>query len=663
MEGSLRLPQPDTSGTMPTPTPASAPAPTLAPSVSASADNRSSRSNTLTTPLLPRPSSSSSSSSTLGPPSSRSSIRRSSSSSEDDDDDADEALTRRRRRRERRNLLRRRKNQALRASAFFTSVLAALGGGSVTAFSLYGHLFQSRLHYSQFHVNGIASAMSLSLYIPVPIIGYLCDRVGPGPLSLVSAVLLGGGYGLAAGLYDKGANHVGVDGKPNTSTYPAMVLAFVAIGVGTASIYLSAITTCAKNFGKSKYRGLMMVAPIASFGLSGMLLSQVGSRILYERQPDGTRGDVDVFHFFLFLAVVLAVIGLIGTFTLRIMDERDLIDGAVEELERSGLLEGSEIFRRRAERGGYGAIDHHPVTATTEDGDVAAGVSGSRKDDEDEDDEDAKLRKTWLLNSETRRFLTDHTMWFFALGFWLIIGPGEAFINNMGTVIGTLYSPNTRSNETSAATHVSIMAAVSTVARLLAASLSDLLSPSPQNQYIQTGVPPTPTSSSAATTATTLLKRTFSVSRVTLLIAAAIIFSIGTAALASGAIQEHGERFWIVSGSVGAGYGAVFSLTPIIVTMIWGVENFGTNFGILAVSPALGSVMWGLIYSAVYQAGARDDSATGLDGDNGDDVFCYGKQCYSSTFWAMTASAWVGALMVLWAWKGRDGWAKRGIVV
>ncbi|KAK7755792.1 hypothetical protein SLS62_002077 [Diatrype stigma] len=614
MEGGLRLPQPDLTGSM--------------------AEPPSAADDSTLTPLLR----SSPSSSTLGPPSSRSSIssRRDSSSS---DDSLVAPSTRQRRR-----LLRRKKNQALRAAAFVTSILAALGGGSVTAFSLYGHILQSRLHYSQFHVNGIASAMSLALYTPVPVLGYLCDRVGPGPLALASAVLLGGGYGLAAGLYQKGAT-----GQPDVSTYPSMVLAFVAIGVGTASIYISAITTCAKNFGKSRYRGLMMVAPIASFGLSGMLFSQVGSRVLYEEQPDGTKGDVNVFHFFLFLAIVLAVIGLIGAFTLRIVDEQDLIDGAVEELERSGLLEGSEVFRRRAERS-YGTIDQ----ATAEDGATVSGLPGS---DDDEDDEDAKLRKTWLLNAETRRFLTDHTMWCFALGFWLIIGPGEAFMNNMGTVLGTLHSPNTRSNETTAATHVSIMAAVSTVARLLAASLSDLLSPSPQNQYVQTGVPSSSSSSA--------LKRKLSVSRITLYIAAAAIFSIGTVALASGAIQEHGERFWIVSGSVGAGYGAVFSLTPIIVTMIWGVENFGTNFGILAVSPALGSVLWGLIYSAEYQAGARRDSLPigGQDDGSDDDVFCYGTQCYASTFWAMTISVWVGALMVLWAWKGRDGWAKRGVVV
>ncbi|KAI1461167.1 putative transporter MCH1 [Annulohypoxylon moriforme] len=535
----------------------------------------------------------------------------------------------------------RRKTRAVRALAFIVSIVAALCAGSITVFSLYGHLFQSRLHYTQFQINGIASAMSISMYIPVPVIGYMCDRVGPGPLSLLSSVLLGGGYGLASGLYRKGLAEVSDGSKSGRATFPPMVLAFVAIGVGTSCMYISSITTCAKNFGKGKYRGLMLVAPIASFGLGGMVLSQIGSRILYETQPGGGRGDVNVFHFFLFLCIILSVLGLIGTFSLRVVDEDDLIDEAVEELERSGLLEGSAVFRRRAGRD-YGTVD-----AIDDD----AGAMDPARDDDEEDD-NAKLKKAWLLNAETRRFLTDHTMWWFAIGFWLIIGPGESFINNLGTVIGTLYSPHTKSNETTAATHVSIMAAVSTVARLLAASLSDLLSPNPHTQHAQTGFP------------TTLpeLRQKLSVSRVVLFVAAAIILSIGTLVLASGVVQEHGERFWIVSGSIGAGYGAVFSLTPIIITMIWGVENFGTNFGIVALTPALGSTMWGLIYSAVYQSGARDSpSLTG--GNDDEDVFCFGKQCYSSTFWAMTISIWIGTVMILWAWKGRDGWAKRGIVI
>jgi MFS family permease len=536
----------------------------------------------------------------------------------------------------------------LRSVAFISAIIGALGAGSVTVFSLYGHLFQSRLHYTQFQINGIASAMNISMYMPVPIIGYMCDRFGPGPLSLISSVLVGGGYALAAGLYQKGVEEVESHGSASKTTFAPMIVAFVAIGVGTACLYLGAVTTCAKNFGKGKYRGLMLVAPIAAFGLSGMIMSQGASRLLYETQPDGTKGDVNVFHFFVFLAILLATIGIIGSFSLRIVDEEDLIDAAVEELERSGLLEGSEIFRRRTDRS-YGTVSQ-PVSNDDDDND-AVDILDPSKDDEG-DDMYAKLKKAWLLNAETRRFLADPTMWLFAIGFWLIIGPGESFINNLGTVIGTLTSPNAYSSPPSAATHVSIMATVSTVARLVVASLSDLFSPTPESQHIQTGMPHS----------RPMLRQRLQVSRVVLYVISALIFSVGTLVLASGAIQEHAGRFWIVSSSVGAGYGAVFSLTPIIITMIWGVENFGTNFGIVAVTPALGSVLWGIIYSAVYQAGAHHSASLEDDGTDGD-VFCYGKQCYAATFWAMTVSIWIGAFMMIWAWKGKNGWSSRGIVI
>ncbi len=67
----------------------------------------------------------------------------------------------------------------------------------------HGHIFQERLHYSQFQVNGVASAASIASYLPVPLMGYVCDRAGPAPLSLAASVLFGAGYGLAAGLHKK----------------------------------------------------------------------------------------------------------------------------------------------------------------------------------------------------------------------------------------------------------------------------------------------------------------------------------------------------------------------------------------------------------------------------------------------------------------------------
>lgn len=450
--------------------------------------------------------------------------------------------------------------------SFLSAVAGASCAGSITVFSLYGHLFQERLRYSQYQVNGVAVVASFALYLSNTIFGYICDRRGPSPLCALSAALCATGYGLAAALYKHGVDHA--PASPTTMSYGLMMLAFILIGTGSCALYSASVSSCAKNFGKGKYRGLALAVPITAVGLSGVWQSQVASRLLYETLPDGSRGDVDVFYFFIFLAVLFCLVGIMGTFLMKVIDEDELIDEAVEELERSGLLDSSALFSPTHARSGYGSLQRRDPIAIEDEEDQRRSALAQDLDD------DAISKKNLVLNAETRRFFGDHTMWFFAAGFFLVIGPAEAFINNMGTVIKTLYSPTEihLGSATSAATHVSIICAASTAVRLLVGALTDLLAPAPATQHLQI---PSPNSQSM------LQRIRFSVSRVSFWTCFAIILSLGMSILASGVIQDHGERFWIVSASVGAGYGALFSITPIIVTIIWGVENFGTNWGIM----------------------------------------------------------------------------------
>lgn len=535
------------------------------------------------------------------------------------------------------------RKQVVRFVSLIFATLGALCAGSIVVFSLYAPVFQSRLHYTQFQVNGVAIGGSLALYLPVSIMGYVCDRVGVQPLALLSAVLFGSGYGLAAGIFRKLDFDYNTLGKPHSEdhgwSYPLMILAFVCIGMGTCAMYIGVVSIPAKNFGKKTYRGLALGMPITGFGLSGMWLSQVASRFFTEKRPDGSPGELDVFRFFTFLAVLLFSMGIIGTFTLRVVDEQDLIEEAIEELEQSGLLDGASLLSRSESR--YGTINQGEG-----DAEDSALLDPTK-------DEDAAWKKTWVLNAETRRFLTDRTMWPFALAFLLMVGPGESFVNNLGSVIGTLTPPTAEAlkHQTSVATHVSVFGVTSTLARLLIGTLTDLLAPSPQTQHVQL---------SSSMHLQPPAKR-FAVSRVVFMLFFAFLLAIGLVFLASGAAQEHADRFWVVSGFVGAGYGAIFSLTPLMVTIIWGVENFATNFGIIAMLPAVGYTFWGLIYSAVYQAHAR--SLKGGDPLDEDDVFCYGKDCYAATFWAQAFAVLLGCGLLFWAWLGKGGWKQRGIVI
>lgn len=461
------------------------------------------------------------------------------------------------------------------------------------------------------------------MYLPVPVFGYLCDRYSPRPISLLASFLFGLGYLLAAFTYHSG--------PPNSGgwAFGVMVLSFVAVGMGTSCMYLSAVTTCAKNFGRGKHAGLALAVPIAAFGLSGMWQSQVASRLLYEQTVEGSKGDVDVFRFFIFLGGTLFAVGLIGAVALQVVDEEEIIDEAVEELERSGLLEESDFFRRSNpyESTGYGTIEtvsHEERFHSHHENPAALKAH----------EEEEERKKTWLLNAETRRFLSDHTMWFLVAGFFLVTGPGEAFINNLGTIITTLYPPpSTAPPSNSATTHVSIIAITSTIARLVTGTLSDLLAPKPPSHSLHS-------------------KPSFTLSRLTFLLTSTLFLALSFALLASPLISRNPSLLPLVSALAGTGYGAVFSLTPIIISVVWGVQNFGTNWGFVAMAPAAGATVWSAVYSVVYQAGVRDGETQ-----------CWGRGCFAGTFWAMAGSAVAAIGLWAWAWRGRAGWVERGIAV
>lgn len=518
------------------------------------------------------------------------------------------------------------RRHVLKYASFASAILSCLCAGSITAYSLYGPLFLKHLKYSQFQVNAVSTTAELAMYLPVPLFGYLCDRYNPRPLSLAAGLFFGVGYLLAALTY-----HAGPSRSEGGWPFAVMVIAFVGVGMGTSCMYLSAVTTCAKNFGRGKHKGLALALPIAAFGLSGMWQSQIGSHFFAQKE-DERNGDVDVFRYFLFLAGLLFAVGMVGAVGLRVVGEEEMIDDAVDELGRDGLLEDSPYLQRSLLHDGENSNGYGTLSTHHHDSEASSLASNPH-------DSENALKKTMLLNTETRIFLTDPTMWLLAAGFFLTTGPGEAFINNLGTIIHTLYAPSSSiPPSNSPATHVSIVALTSTLARLLTGTLSDLLAPTSTHPNVGAN------------------QQTFTVSRMSFLLTSTLLFSLGQLLLATSAVQSHPPLFPLVSALVGLGYGAIFSLTPIIVSVVWGVQNFGTNWGIVAVVPAAGAAMWGAVYSGVYQAGVERSQIMGGEKDQ----MCYGVKCYQSTFWAMAVASWVAVGLWAWAWRR---WRARDIAV
>lgn len=156
-------------------------------------------------------------------------------------------------------------------------------------------------------------------------------------------------------------------------------------------MYFAGVTTCAKNF--TGNRGIALSLPIAAFGLSSLWLSQLVSRVFV----DNITGELMIGNIFLSFSGFLIFIGLSGAVGLTVVDETEEALGAAE---REGLLE---------------AGSNDPV------------YGGISRNDTITDPDDPK---DWV-NRETREFLNDRTMWWFAGGVFLVTGPGEAFINNV----------------------------------------------------------------------------------------------------------------------------------------------------------------------------------------------------------------------------------------
>lgn len=429
----------------------------------------------------------------------------------------------------------------------------------------------------------------------------------------------GGGYILAALAYRQGPLEQG--GWPVW----VMVIGFLGVGLGTCTISLSSVTTCGKNFRKSRHRGLAVASPIAALGLSGVWISQVGGRWLTEPGRGGRAGNVDVYRYFLFLGGLAIGVGLVGAVALQIVNEEELIEeAAANQMARSERFEETPLLRD--------STHDRPVNFRS----VSESQSLNTSDDIQKPMPNAS-KKTLVLNNEMRRFLTDPAMWLLAVGFFFISGTGESFINNLGTIISTLYPPSAQiPPSNSAGTNVSIVAITSTIARLITGYLSDLLTPPPHLSQFE--------------------HRTFTVSRLVFLVGSAVLSALFQLLLASSLVQSYPSLFPMISALAGYSYGTVFSIAPIIISVVWGVQNFGTNWGTIAVVPAGGATVWGAIYSAVYQLSVDSGADMGEVGGG----LCYGYVCYGATAWGMFASSLVAIVLWVLVWRR---FKKGGIII
>lgn len=188
--------------------------------------------------------------------------------------------------------------------------------------------------------------------------------------------------------------------------------------------------------------------------------------------------------------------------------------------------------------------------------------------------------------------------------------------------------------------HVSILAGASTLTRLGVGALSDKFRPE---------APGKPSGRLTISTVAILLAST------SLLLLGLAILSVPNLHPFPGHQPPVLDLLIVTTALVGVGYGAIFTLVPIIVNAVWGADGFGINWGTVATMSSAGVALWSMLYAWVYE--------NGTDPTVSPRVCRAGWECYGA--WGLATTGGVMVAMGAWAvaWKGKGGWQQRNVSV
>ncbi|KAF5096014.1 hypothetical protein D0Z00_002926 [Geotrichum galactomycetum] len=336
--------------------------------------------------------------------------------------------------------------------AFILALVCCACANSICLFSMFSPGFQHDLGYSPVQINTISIASSLGMYLPVPALGYIADKLGPGNLGIISIILFTPPYLIAAYISQLSP----MDAAAN---FHLLAVCFASIGAATSALYFSGVLTCAKMMPRSP--GLAISAPIACFGLSSLWQSQFIQ--LYFFNAEGNIMLSPTFRFFAGLYLFAGITSYVGASVIgKVHGNNSLValEPETPEVQQKLPLASSQ-------NGNYGTTPNEPHPT----------AEPPTTDDDDEQ---------WLLykrHENITQFLMDRTVWVFYFAFILISGPLEMYINNMGMIISTIPT-----GAPSVTTNVSLFSAFSTLSRLLMGVLSDYVRDRVSRQIILVGI-------------------------------------------------------------------------------------------------------------------------------------------------------------------------------
>lgn len=211
--------------------------------------------------------------------------------------------------------------------------------------------------------------------------------------------------------------------------------------------------------------------------------------------------------------------------------------------------------------------------------------------------------RPWAVNTRLQAYTTwkRFDFWILFGSFACVTGCGLFVINNISTMVQSLRQPD------SLAGHVVILLSICNVAgRILMGSLADL----PHFH------------------------------KISLFQSAAILMAFGLLISAISPFQEGDSResvcLIITVAFVAIAYGGSWVLIVGILTDLYDRQDFGKDYGLIAMGPAVSGLIFNSMSASIYENGAETND------DNNE--ICLGNDCYRGSYWITATAAFVGCL-------------------
>ncbi|WVR03076.1 hypothetical protein IAU60_000065 [Kwoniella sp. DSM 27419] len=511
--------------------------------------------------------------------------------------------------------------------------LSALQANGVYCWGSYGPVVARSLEMDGTQAQTIVVGGILGVYLCAAPLGSLTDKYGPRVGSLLSAFLSLIGYQTFAGLLRSST--------PDTPhVHIWLTAAYLMVGAATVGSYFACLTCASLSF--PSHPTLSLSLPLSLIGLSALILSSFSS-LRYFASSSPASSDIDPAKFILFLGILSPCVNLFGALFMRVIPQPELF-GEIKlpmgegdhEHDEEGAGDMSEdedceidVAEMSESIGQLLRLDERTPM-------LIGGIEAAWEEVEALE----QGKEDWTVN----RLLRDwQGFWLFGILLALIIGPGEFAMASIGSIISSLLPPTSYrlSSIVSIVSmvdtnplamrnkHVFLLSITSTVSRLVTGVLADYLAPplTAKSNPAHRHDPTTPTHVFVRVRPVKLSRSAFAALCSTVLGAV-----FGWCAGYLGGDGVNGLS--VLSCGVGAMYGAVFTLTPAIVSHHFGATNFGLAWGMVSYFAAIGSVVYSYMYALLsVPAIGEEDIPTE----------CYGPRCFRPTFIVCAVSCVIGA--------------------